>query len=66
MWYHIILYQGRVNALSPQADYQALFANVYSLPFMASRSEDRAGPAGVKMGQKILVFLGICDFPTLR
>lgn len=47
-----------MNALNPQAG----LVNVHSLPFMASRSEDTTGPAGVKTGQELLLFLEYVTF----
>lgn len=47
------LYGGRVNALNPQPG----LVNVHSLPFMASKSEDRAGPARVTIQQEMLLFV---------
>lgn len=52
------LYGGRVNALNPQAG----LVKIHSLPFVASRSDDRTGPAGVKTGQEILLFLECVTF----
>lgn len=49
---------GRMNGLNPQAG----IVNVHSLPFMASRSEDRTGPARVKTGQEILLFMEYVTF----
>lgn len=52
------LYVGRVNAFNPRAG----LVNVHSLPFMASRSEDRAGPARVKTQQEMLLFVEYVAF----